>query len=272
MEQQIIELRQKFFKKLEKESPSDESFHRDDITRIKTRDDWLKRFIEHNDGNVQESLSMLWSTCKWRQEVNANELNEDNVNRDYLESGFFYSYGKDNDGKALFILQSKLHTEDSHDLDELKKCIIYWFERLEREGNDQISVFFDMCDSDISNFDVDFTRFLVELFDFYYPNFLHYYILLEMPWILNATLNFIKLFLPRKIKSKIKQVTKKNLVNFIDSSIALKSWGGTNDYVFHFEPEIKNMINGINGKLENEKVHFTEDTIVDRSPDKSRFL
>ncbi|KAF7988489.1 hypothetical protein HCN44_001062 [Aphidius gifuensis] len=281
MEQQIIELRENFFEKLEKESPSNETggFHRDDITRIKTRDDWLKRFIEHNEGNVQESLSMLWSTCEWRQKVNANELNEDNVNRDYLESGVCYSYGKDKDGKTLFIIKSKLHTKNARDFNELQKCIIYWFERLEREGNDQISLFFDMCDAGLSNMDMDFTRYLINLFKLYYPNFLNYIILLDMPWVLNAALKIIKSWLPPKAIPKIKQVNKTSLKEFVDSSVALKSWGGTNDYVFHFEPEIKNMTNGIiNGKLENKKVHFAEGSpiveqpssgFVDRSPDES---
>lgn len=280
MEQQIIELREIFFEKLEKESPSNETggFHRDDITRIKTRDDWLKRFIEHNEGNVQESLSMLWSTCEWRQKVNANELNEDNVNRDYLESGVCYSYGKDKDGKTLFIIKSKLHTKNARDFKELQKCIIYWFERLEREGNDQISLFFDMCDAGLSNMDMDFTKYLINLFKLYYPNFLNYIILLDMPWVLNAALKIIKSWLPPKAIPKIKQVNKTSLKEFVDSSIALKSWGGTNDYVFHFEPEQKNITNGINIKLENKKVHFAEGSpiveqpsngFVDRSPDES---
>lgn len=60
------------------------------------------------------------------------ELTEDNVNRDYLECGVCYSYGKDKDGKTLFIIKSKLHTKNARNFEELQKCIIYWFERLER--------------------------------------------------------------------------------------------------------------------------------------------
>lgn len=136
-----------------------------------------------------------------------------------------------------------------------------------------------MCDAGLSNMDMEFTRYLISLFKLYYPNFLNYIILLDMPWVLNAALKIIKSWLPPKAIPKIKQVNKTSLKEFVDSSIAIKSWGGTNDYVFHFEPEIKNMTNGItNGKLENKKVHFAEGSpiveqasggFVDRSPDES---
>lgn len=59
-------------------------------------------------------------------------MNEDNVRRDYLEDGVCFSHGKDKDGKILFIIKSKLHVKGERDFEEVKRCIVYWFERLER--------------------------------------------------------------------------------------------------------------------------------------------
>lgn len=42
------------------------------MDRIKYNDDWLKRFLEHNENDLQESLSMLWESCTWRRKVGAN--------------------------------------------------------------------------------------------------------------------------------------------------------------------------------------------------------
>lgn len=33
---------------------------------------WLRRFLEHNENNVQESLNMLWETCTWRSKFGTN--------------------------------------------------------------------------------------------------------------------------------------------------------------------------------------------------------
>ena len=60
------------------------------------------------------------------------DISENNVRRDYLEDGVCFGYGKDKDGKKLFVIKSKLHTRGSRDFAELQRCIVYWFERLER--------------------------------------------------------------------------------------------------------------------------------------------
>ncbi|XP_011314035.1 motile sperm domain-containing protein 2-like [Fopius arisanus] len=267
LQQQIAELREKFFKKLEDETPSDErGFHPDDLTRIRTRDEYLKRWLEHTDFNVQESVNMLWSTCEWRRKVGANEITEDSVNREYLQDGVVFGYGKDRDGRGMFVIKSKLHVKGVRDFGELQKCIIYWFERLEREGNEQITLFFDMCEAGLSNMDMEFTKYLITLFKYYYPNYLNNIILLEMPWVLNAALKIIKSWLPAKATPKIKQVNKSGLKEFVDPSVALVCWGGENDYKFTFVPEIRNGVNSVNGKLDNKKVHFAEASPLSEQP------
>ncbi|KAK0081503.1 hypothetical protein PV325_012053 [Microctonus aethiopoides] len=261
LQQQIVELREKFLKKYEEEASTEEhAFHPDDLARIKMQDDWLRRFLEHTAYNVQEALTMMWTTCEWRKKVGANDINEDNVNREYLEDGVCFAYGKDKDGKNMFVIKSKLHIKGARDFGELQRCIIYWFERLQREGNgDQISLFFDMCDAGLSNMDMDLTKYLINLFKLYYPNFLNHIILLELPWVLNAALKIIKSWLPPEGRAKMKQVNKSTLKDFVDPSVAMKCWGGTVDYVYHFEPEIRNETSSsINGKFENKKVHFAE--------------
>ncbi|XP_024936528.1 motile sperm domain-containing protein 2 isoform X2 [Cephus cinctus] len=222
-------------------------------------DDWLKRFLEHNDLNVQESLSMLWESCDWRKKFGCNDITEHTVRRDYLEEGIFFSHNKDKDGKFLFIVKSKLHVKGAKDFKELQRCIVYWFERLEREGNgNQISLVFDMADTGLNNMDMEFTKYLIGLFKTYYPNFLNYIIIYEMPWILNAAFKVIKSWLPAKAIPKIKFVNKSNMKEFIEPNDALKCWGGNDDYTFTFLPEVRTAAAVMNGRLENKKVHFAE--------------
>lgn len=264
----ITELREKFFKKLNDEgAPDSRGFHTADIERIKHNNDWLRRFLEHNEYDLQESLSMLWEACNWRRKFGTNDISEDNVRKDYLEDGVIFSYGKDKDGKTLFIIKSKLH-KGAKDFGELQRCIIYWFERLEREGNgNQISLFFDMADAGLSNMDTEFTKYLIGLFKSYYPNFLNYIIVFEKPWILNAAFIMIKSWLPAKAISKIKFVTKSTLKDIVDPNYILKCWGGTNDYTFTFVSEEKTSTeNAITHKLDNNKVHFAESSPLTEQP------
>lgn len=46
--------------------------HPADLTRIQDSDDWLRRFLLHNDRDIKESLTMAWDTCKWRKTFGTN--------------------------------------------------------------------------------------------------------------------------------------------------------------------------------------------------------
>ncbi|XP_011631817.1 motile sperm domain-containing protein 2-like isoform X1 [Pogonomyrmex barbatus] len=266
----IAELRERFFRKLDDEGPPDSrGFHSADIARIKNSDDWLKRFLEHHEYNEQEAFNMLWETCTWRRKFGTNDITEDNVRRDYLEDGSIFGYSKDKDGKKLFIIKSKLHVKGVKDFPELQRCIVYWFERLEREGNgNQISIFFDMAEAGLSNTDMELTKYLIGLFKSYYPNFLNYIIIFEMPWVLNAAFKIIKSWLPAKAVPKIKFVNKTTLKDYVNPNDAMKCWGGNSDYTFKFVSEIQtNGDSALNGKLDNKKVHFIENSpLTEQSP------
>lgn len=54
------------------------------------------------------------------------------MKREYLEEGSCFGYGKDKDGKKLLVIKLKLHVKGVKDFAELQRCIVYWFERLER--------------------------------------------------------------------------------------------------------------------------------------------
>lgn len=45
-----------------------------------------------------------------------------------------------------------------------------------------------MMGSGLSNLDMEFTNYLINLLKMYYPAFLNYIIIFEMPWVLNGKL------------------------------------------------------------------------------------
>ena len=56
------------------------------------------------------------------------------------------------------------------------------------ERGKRISIVLDMSNAGLSNVDIPFISFLVNLFKFYYPDMLNSIIVFEMPWIMNGKL------------------------------------------------------------------------------------
>uniref|UniRef100_A0A8D9A013 Motile sperm domain-containing protein 2 n=1 Tax=Cacopsylla melanoneura TaxID=428564 RepID=A0A8D9A013_9HEMI len=234
----VSELRRAFYEKLNSEGLTEDHFHKNDIHKISANPNWLTRFLIHHDENVQDALGMLWETLVWRKENNVNDINENTVNMNFIKDGSMFIHSQDIDGKVLLIFKCKTHIKGQKDWEENKRCIIYWFERAERlNKGDKITIFFDMAETGLANMDMEYTKYLIGLCKQYYPNFLNYILIFEMPWVMNATFKLIKSWLPAKAVEKIKFVNKSSLKDFVLAKHALTSWGGEDNYVFVYEPE-----------------------------------
>lgn len=265
--EQVQDLRKRFFDKLHQEyNNGQETFHPFDIDRVKSSDFWLQRFLIHHDLDIKEAFNMLWETCEWRKSNNVNEINEGNLVEEYLKEGALFPHGLDKDGKPMLLFKCKMHTKGSRNFEDLKRILIYWFERLDRQYNgDQITIFFDMTDTGLSNMDMEFTKVIISLNKCYYPHFLNYILIFEMPWVLNAAFKIIKSWLPAKAVQKIKFINKQSLKEYVDPKNILTGWGGDDDYTFSFTPEIKVELESVSSptvtssKYEDlkKKVHFT---------------
>ncbi|XP_023302799.2 motile sperm domain-containing protein 2-like [Lucilia cuprina] len=250
--QQVDELRNMFIEKYEKNPPA-VPFHPVDIDRVRNDDVWCTRFLEMYDLDMNVSFEKLWSTCIWRQQYGANDLNENNVRIDYLTDGVIFQHNKDIDGKPLLIFKTKLHVKGAKNMDDVLKVLVYWIERMHRETHmDKCTIFFDMEGTGLSNMDLDFIKMIIETFKMYYPNALNYIIVYEMAWVLNAAFKIVKALLPEKAVEILKVIKKKDINQYIDKDNCLTCWGGNDDYQFTFVPEKKTSAPAPNGKLPTE--------------------
>lgn len=216
------------------------SFHPLDLEKVKD-ERYINRIIAHSENDAKESADMLWNILTWRKTVGANEINETNIRQDYMNEGMFFPRGRDVDGCLLLIVKSKNHVKGQKDMEEIKKIIIYWFDRIEREENGKkITIFFDMEGCGLSNMDMELIKYLISLFKYYYPFFLNYIIIFQMPWVLTAAFKIVKSLLPAKAVEKMKNVSKDTLKEIVAPEQALTCWGGKDDYTFEFVPENRN--------------------------------
>ncbi|XP_045541190.1 motile sperm domain-containing protein 2-like [Papilio machaon] len=236
----VDELRYKFQEKLKDGVPNPPGeFDTKDIERVKD-DKYMNRIIEHCEGNVELSLKMLWSTLIWRKNNNINNIKEI-VNMDYLREGLFFPRGRDIDGCLIFILKWKLNNKGIKNVEDLKKVIVYWLERLEREEfGKPITVFFDLEGCGMNNIEVEVVTYMITLLKNYYPKFVNYIIIYQMPWIMTAGYRIVKGLLPARAIERLRVINKDKIKDFIPLNQALKCYGGTDDYEFQFVPERNN--------------------------------
>ncbi|XP_053672555.1 motile sperm domain-containing protein 2-like [Anopheles nili] len=262
---QVDELRQLFREKLEKDAAKVPvgGFHQHDLKWVFEGDVWLTKFLENNDVNMKDSLKQLWETMEWRKQSGINDIREDNIRMEYINDALMYPRGRDLDGKTVFIFKSKLYVRGTRNLDDLKKCFLYWIERIIREANDDlVTIVFDLTDTGLSNVDMDYTKYIINTFKNYYPCSLNYILIYDLPWILNATFQLIKRLLPAKAVDRLKNISSKNIREYIDEDNMPRSWGGNDDYVFQFVPEGRRMMelplmqNGVPNGILSKKVHF----------------
>ncbi|XP_030371885.1 motile sperm domain-containing protein 2-like [Scaptodrosophila lebanonensis] len=237
---QIEELRQKFNEKYDQTPPA-APFHPVDMDRIRNDNLWLQRFLEMYDLEMETALTKLWDTCIWRQEYGANELNETNLNSEYLDEGSVFVHNHDIDGKPLLIFRVKLHNK-SKNLDELIRLVVYWVERTQREQHlIQLSIFFDMAGTGLATMDLDFVKRIIETFKLYYPNTLNYILVYELAWVLNAAFKIVKTLLPPKAVEILKMISKKDVTQYVHKDNCLTNWGGNDTYEYSFVPEPKSV-------------------------------
>ncbi|XP_023948876.1 motile sperm domain-containing protein 2-like [Bicyclus anynana] len=222
-----------------KEVP-DHGFHPLDVDRLKD-EKYLLRVMRHCEYDPKQAADMLWDIFTWRKSISANEINESNIKMDYVQEGGLFPHGRDIDGCLLLIVKSKKHVKGTKDFEELKKVIVYWFDRIEREENgDKITLFFDLDNCGLNNLDMDLTKYLISLFKSYYPSFLNYILIYQMPWVLSAAFKIVKNLLPARAIEKMKFVSKETLHEFVAPDQALVCWGGTDNYEYEFVPEGRN--------------------------------
>lgn len=102
---------------------------------------------------------------------------------EYLVNSHIHLHGRDIKGKMLLTLKCCLHSRGSKNMDDLKRCLLYWIERAFRETkNDQITLVFDCKNLGLSHFDIEFTSHIITTLKNYYPSTLNWILVFDMPW------------------------------------------------------------------------------------------
>ena len=80
-------------------------------------------------------------------------------------------------------------------MDDIKKVLVYYLERLEREEvNKKISWVFDCKNAGLKNMALDLINYIIFLMEQCYPDILNFIYIFEMPWLLNSAFQVFSMF------------------------------------------------------------------------------
>ena len=126
------------------------------------------------------------------------------------------------------IFRVKINKKIKEWIDICKKFIIYLFERVDREQDEnKLTLIFDCAGSGLNNVNTDLLSFIILLLGNYYPMILNTSLVYELPWILNFVLKLVHSWLPEDQRELSNPITKKELNDYVDPDQLPDFLGGT---------------------------------------------
>ncbi|KAL4608873.1 motile sperm domain-containing protein 2-like [Arapaima gigas] len=235
MEKMIEETRQRFKKEFLHDSS--DKYDSRDVGRLMRDDPLVDGYLTWRHFVVDDALKMIDESFQWRKEFRVNDLTENLVPKWTFETGAVYLHGYDKEGNKLFWFNVRMHFKDSKTVRDKKSYVAFWLERhTARNPGMPITVVFDMSDSGLSNIDMEFVKYIIGCFRVYYPKLLSKMLMYEMPWIMNAAWKIVKTWLSPEAISKLKFVSKSDILTYIEPEHLPPHMGGTDSFKYSYPP------------------------------------
>lgn len=210
-------------------------------------DNWLLRFVRARRFELEPALSMFSKSMHWRtQELDASNWVLEGDALSYMNGtnkGFVKNFttekswieGTDRQGNPIFWFQAKKHFGSDSPAAETQRyavVTIEWCRLFLREVNlssDTVSIVFDLTGFSLKNADYTSIKFLADVFEAHYPEYLGRVFIHNAPWIFSTVWNIIKNWLDPVVASKI-HFTKnyQELCGMVDPKYIPTNLGGEN--------------------------------------------
>ena len=242
LQQTVQEIRQLFRAHFPDPSLSTDVDPRD-LQLVQTDSHFVMNFVKQEfflasdskSPNAASIYSTVLRALQFRREYRLHDLTPRDIPTCVLDIGFCFTHGVDRNRNPIFYLLVKKNKRDA----ELKKAsklysayILYKHSLL--CPDQRITFLIDSAGAGISNIDLEFLRFLLNLFQFYFPLRLKWVLVHDMPWILNATWNLVKRWLPPKARDCLVFTNPSDITSYIDPSQLLSQYGGGVEWVYRY--------------------------------------
>lgn len=231
---QIQELRQRF---LDTSNEEDDVYYDEDIKKMKESDDFCRKMIAHVRSDMELAYKVATYSLRWRRYVKIQEITETSIPKEYFEQHAIYPYNKDKLGCHVLVLRCKNYSKGLGDVLQVKQVFLFFLEKLYNEmGAKKVTMVFDCSDATLGNLDIDFTKFIFNVFLKRYPMGLGYVLVYDMPWLFNAAWKVIRAWMMPEATERVKMVNKSEIKDYIDPKYLPERMGGTDTYEYKYVP------------------------------------
>ncbi|GAM17469.1 hypothetical protein SAMD00019534_006440 [Acytostelium subglobosum LB1] len=206
----------------------------------KLDDSMILRFLRARKWVLNDAYKMLLDALVFRatfQEIGVEKITEESVENE-LKTGKSFFYGWDNGGRPVCIIRTRKHDSSQRDIQEAHRYCVYFMEKgkaLLPPGIETCTLIFDMTSFSTKNMDYELVKFIVDMFQKYYPESLNKCLIVNAPWIFTGIWNIIKHWMDPITVGKVNFVKSKQLIEYIPAEHLLASYGGASTWKYTYK-------------------------------------
>jgi hypothetical protein len=191
-------------------------YDRRDVDMVGQKDWWVERFVLTTKSE-ELALAALDKAMKWRKAFGVNDLTADTFPLEMYRIGEYVApFAKDREGRPVLWGRGVRHRKCAEWTQLQKQFIVYNYERLDREYSHQgWLIVNDSTGTGLSSVDKEFSDFEMEIIQQYYPLAIKHLLVVDLPWILNATAKVLVSFMNEHLKAAYKSVKASELTQYI---------------------------------------------------------
>ncbi|PWZ07860.1 Motile sperm domain-containing protein 2 [Zea mays] len=158
-------------------------------------DDMVLWFLKDRKFSVDEAVSKLTKAIKWRQDFGVAELSEESVKLLYQTGKAYVHDSLDIYGRPVLIVVAAKHFPSTQDPVENQKLCAYLVEKAVNRlppGAENILGIFDLRGFRVENGDLQFLKFLMDVFYYYYPKRLGQVLFVDAPFVFQPMWQVVK--------------------------------------------------------------------------------
>ncbi|KAL5723889.1 hypothetical protein ACHQM5_007227 [Ranunculus cassubicifolius] len=158
-------------------------------------EDMIHWFLKDRKFDVEEAVSKLSRAIKWRQEFGVSDLSEESLKRIAATGKAYIHESPDVNGRPVLIVVASKHFPAKEDpIENQRLCVLMIEKALSRlpSGQEEILGIFDLRGFTIENADLEFLKFLFDVFYYYYPRRLSQVLYVDAPFVFQPLWQLVK--------------------------------------------------------------------------------
>lgn len=196
------------------ESTKKENFDPRDVARLNEEDWYAWSFLAWKKNNINDSAKLASDVLEWRKKNNLTDLSMTDIEEEFYKKKSFFVRGKDKEGNRIIYYIGKRFSKEEEA--EAKKLWMYLLERIQREDpGSRVMFVLDAGGCGLNNVDLGLIKLITDSFMYYFPNLLGNTYVVDLPVVLTAIWNIVKVWFDENIKNRTRHCSRKDLEKFV---------------------------------------------------------